>query len=276
MSEFKILLIDDDVEQEQQLKEAIENFNKKYFINKTSKILGITEEKQLAKLSILNNKEAVYNKLKEDFDLSSEIDEIFKFSVTYKAADTPEKAMVLLYKDNFHALIVDLKLETDDNNKEDENYSGNVLLKNIISKEIIPIIVRTGFPNKMTQEINRNIIKSCSKETPTLEEVVEELIDYYNTSIFSIFGSRRKVDKHIKDFFWNILPECFINKKEEINGLDKGIQEKVIIRYVSSWLNNKYMFNDGYLDVEPIEMYMFPNPIDKICNCDIYKDDDSN
>ena len=214
MSEFKILLIDDDVEQEQQLKEAIENFNKKYFINKASKILGITEGNQIAKLSILDNKEAVYNKLKEDFSLSSEIDEIFNFSVIYKAADTPEKAMLLLYKENFHALIVDLKLETDDNNKEDENYSGNVLLKNIISKEIIPIIVRTGFPNKMTQEINRNIIKSCSKETPTLEEVVEELIDYYNTSIFSIFGSRGKVDKHIKDFFWNILPECFIRKRK--------------------------------------------------------------
>ena len=276
MNEFKILLIDDDVEQEQQLQEAIENFNKKYFINQTSKILGITEEKQLAMLSILENKEAVYNKLKEDFSLSSEIDEIFKFSVTYKAANTPEEAMVLLYKENFQALIVDLKLETNDNNKEDENYSGNILLKNIISKEIIPIIVRTGFPNKMTQEINRNIIKSCSKETPTLEVVVKELIDYYNNSIFNIFGSNRKVDKHIKDFFWNILPECFINKEEEINGLDKGIQEKVIIRYVSSWLNNKYMFNDGYLDVEPIEMYMFPNPIDRICNCDIYKDDDSN
>ena len=93
MSEFKILLIDDDVEQEQQLKEAIENFNKKYFINKTSKILGITEEKQIAKLSILDNKEAVYNKLKGDFSLSSEIDEIFNFSVTYKVANTPEKAM---------------------------------------------------------------------------------------------------------------------------------------------------------------------------------------
>ena len=35
------------------------------------------------------------------------------------------------------------------------------------------------------------------------------------------------------------------------------------------------MFNDGYLDVEPIEMYMFPNPIDKICNCDIYEDNDN-
>ena len=92
-------------------------------------------------------------------------------------------------------MIVDLKLETDDNNKEDENYSGNILLKNIINKEIIPIIVRTGFPNKMTQEINRNIIKSCSKETPTLEEVVEELIDYYLSLIhilplMRIFGRR--------------------------------------------------------------------------------------
>ena len=276
MSEFKILLIDDDEEQEQQLKEAINNFDKKYFINRAVKILGIDEKKQIAKLSMLDNKEEVYNKLKEDGSLISEIDEIFNFSIAYKAVKTPEKAMVLLYKENFHALIVDLELEIEDNNKEDENYSGNILLKNIVNKEIIPTIVRTGFPNKMTQEINGNIIKSYSKETPTLEEVVEELIDYYNTSIFSIFGSRGKVDKHIKDFFWNVLPECFTNKEEELNGLDKEIQEKVIIRYVSSWLNNKYMFNDGYLDVEPIEMYMFPNPIDKICNCDIYKDNDSN
>ena len=275
MSEFKILLIDDEEEQEQQLKEAIDNFNKKYFINRVVKILEIDGEKQSAELFLLDTKEEVYNKLKEDGNLISKIDEIFNFSIEYKAVKTPEEAMILLYKENFHALIVDLKLKDEDTKKEDENYSGNVLLKNIVNKEIIPIIVRTGFPDKMSQKINRNIIKSYSKETPTLEKIVEELINYYNTSIFSIFGSRGKVDNHIKDFFWNILPECFINKKEELNGLDKETQEKVIIRYVSSWLNNKYMFNDGYLDVEPIEMYMFPNPIDRICNCDIYKDDDS-
>lgn len=275
MSEFKILLIDDEEEQEQQLKEAIDNFNKKYFINRAVKILEIDGEKQSAELFLLDTKEEVYNKLKEDGNLISKIDEIFNFSIEYKAVKTPEEAMILLYKENFHALIVDLKLKDEDTKKEDENYSGNVLLKNIVNKEIIPIIVRTGFPDKMSQKINRNIIKSYSKETPTLEKIVEELINYYNTSIFSIFGSRGKVDNHIKDFFWNILPECFINKKEELNGLDKETQEKVIIRYVSSWLNNKYMFNDGYLDVEPIEMYMFPNPIDKICNCDIYEDNDN-
>ena len=230
MDEFNILLIDDDVEQEQQLKEAILNFNKKYFINKVSKILGIESEKEIAKLSILDNKDEVYNKLKENYRLSNKVDEMFNFSVTYKVADTPEKAMVLLFQENFHALIVDLKLENEDNNKEDENYSGNILLKNIVNKEIIPIIVRTGFPNKITQNINRNIIKIYSKEAPALEGVIEELLDYYNTSIFSVFGSRGKVDSHIKDFFWNVLPTCFINKKEELNGLDKEIQEKVIIR----------------------------------------------
>ena len=276
MSEFKILLIDDDVEQEQQLKEAVDNFNKKNFINRASKILGITDEKRLAELSMLDSKEEVYNQLKEDDNITYEIEEIFKFSVIYKAVETPEKAMVLLYKEDFSALIVDLKLETEDNNKEDEDYSGNILLKNIVNKEIVPITVRTGFPSKITQEINKNIIKVYSKETPTLEKIIEELIDYHNTSIFSIFASGGKVDKHIKDFFWNVLPECFTNRKEEIKDLDKAVQEKVVIRYVSSWLNNKYMFNDGYLDVEPMEMYMFPNPIDKVCNCDIYKDNDSN
>lgn len=274
MRKFKILLIDDDEEQEEQLKEAISNLDKKYFINSVVEKIEI-DEKDRAELFLLDTKEEVYNKLKENNKLNSEIDEIFNFSIEYKAVKTPMEAMVLLYQENFQGLIVDLKLEVEDTNKDDEDYSGNILLKNIVNKEIMPIIVRTGFPDKMSQNINRNIIKTYSKETPILEEVVEELINYYNTSIFSIFGSNGKVDNHIKDFFWNILPECFTDKKEELNGLDKEIQEKVIIRYVSSWLNNKYMFNDGYLDVEPIEMYMFPNPIDKICNCDIYEDNDN-
>lgn len=218
--------------------------------------------------------------MKEDGFVNGSNDNIDDFSVIHEVVRTPKEAMVLLYKEDFHALIVDLKLDAEDSNKEDEEISGNILLKNIVNKEIIPIIVRTGFPEKMAQELqklkDKNVIKACSKDSPTLEEVIKELIDYYNTSIFSIFGSRGKVDKHIKDFFWNVLPACFMNKEEEINGLAKELKEKVIIRYVSSWLNNKYMFNEGYLDVEPIEMYMFPNPIDKVCNCDIYKDNNTN
>ena len=101
MSEFKILLIDDEEEQEQQLKEAIDNFNKKYFINRAVKILEIDGEKQSAELFLLDTKEEVYNKLKEDGNLISKIDEIFNFSIEYKAVKTPEEAMILLYKENF-------------------------------------------------------------------------------------------------------------------------------------------------------------------------------
>lgn len=280
MNEFKILLIDDEEEQEEQLKEAIAEFNKKHFINKVKDACNITNKKLLAELSMLDNKEEIYKRLKEDGFVNGSNDNIDDFSVIHEVVRTPKEAMVLLYKEDFHALIVDLKLDAEDSNKEDEEISGNILLKNIVNKEIIPIIVRTGFPEKMAQELqklkDKNVIKACSKDSPTLEEVIKELIDYYNTSIFSIFGSRGKVDKHIKDFFWNVLPACFMNKEEEINGLAKELKEKVIIRYVSSWLNNKYMFNEGYLDVEPIEMYMFPNPIDKVCNCDIYKDNNTN
>ena len=31
------------------------------------------------------------------------------------------------------------------------------------------------------------------------------------------------------------------------------------------------MFDEKYIDTEPIEMYMFPNPIEQVCNCDIYE-----
>lgn len=275
MNEFKILLIDDDDEQEQQLREAVNKLNKNYFIDNIKDIYEITDLKFLAKLKTLDSIGEIINNLKEkDYILNVDTDKD-NFPVTFKVAKKPEEAMILLYKEDFHALIIDLKLGIEDNNKEDEDYSGNILLKNIVKKEIIPIIVRTGFPSKF-QEINKNIIKSYPKENPPLDKVITELINFYSTSIFSIFGSRGKANEHIKDFFWNVLPECFIDKNEEITDLSKEIQEKVIIRYVSSWLNNKYMFNDGYLDVEPIEMYMFPNPIDKVCNCDIYEDNSTN
>lgn len=31
------------------------------------------------------------------------------------------------------------------------------------------------------------------------------------------------------------------------------------------------MFDEKYIDVDPIEMYMFPNPIEQVCTCDIYQ-----
>ena len=147
------------------------------------------------------------------------------------------------------------------------------MLNRIIEKEIIPIVVRTGFPEKISDEINKDIVKVYPKEDP-LYDIIKELISSYSDSVFKIFGSKGEISKNIKELFWSIIPECFSNNNAEVSSLSFEKKETVIIRYISSWFNNKYMFDEKYIDVEPIEMYMFPNPIEQVCNCDIYEKKD--
>jgi hypothetical protein len=201
----------------------------------------------------------------------NEINETTDLNITYKVVKTPESAMIELYQNYFKAIIIDLKLNNDDNAaKPDEEISGNVLLKRIIEKEIVPIVVITGFPDKVSTDIDKSIVKVLPKETNLYDEI-NALIEKYSDSVFKIFGSRGEINKNIKELFWNVIPQCFTSKNQDISLLSKEKQETVIIRYISSWLSNKYMFDDKYIDVEPIEMYMFPNPIKQVCTCDIYK-----
>ena len=276
MDEFKILLVDDDYDQKVQLQEAIDNYNKKLFIKELENKHKIEDQKYISGLKMLENKEEVYKKLQEDGIISDEFDILNKIEISFEVATTPEEAAVALFQNNFEAVIVDLMLVPQkDTGKDDEQISGNILLKNIIDREIIPIIVRTGFRQKISDGFNTNIIKVQSKDESSFEDVISELTNYYEDSIFSLLGSRGKVNNNIKECFWEIIPECFTNKKEELMALNKDTQEFVLIRYISSWLSNRFMFNEKYLDVEPIEMYMFPNPITQVCNCDIYEDCDN-
>ena len=201
----------------------------------------------------------------------NEINETTDLNITYKVVKTPESAMIELYQNYFKAIIIDLKLNNDDNAVEsDEEISGNVLLRRIIEKEIVPIVVITGFPDKVSTDIDKSIVKVLPKETNLYDEI-NALIEKYSDSVFKIFGSRGEINKNIKELFWNVIPQCFTSKNQDISLLSKEKQETVIIRYISSWLSNKYMFDDKYIDGEPIEMYMFPNPIKQVCTCDIYK-----
>ena len=230
MSEIKFLLIDDENEQSELLKSAIDEINA----------------------------ESDYNQL------------------SFHTVNTPEDAMIALYSYSFQAIIIDLKLlAEDDTVNNDEEISGNILLKQIIEKEIIPIVVRTGFPEKISSEINKDIVKVFPKEKPLYDIIKNELIGSYSDSVFKIFGSKGEISKNIKELFWSIIPECFSKNNVEVSSLSFEKKETVIIRYISSWLNNKYMFDEKYIDADPIEMYMFPNPIEQVCNCDVYEKKDN-
>ena len=95
-------------------------------------------------------------------EINEESDLLFKFEM----ADNPEKAMLELYKNNYQAIIIDLNLKSTDANIKDEEISGNILLNQIIDKEIIPTIIRTGFPEKISERINKNIDEVCTKDDP--------------------------------------------------------------------------------------------------------------
>ena len=67
MKEFRILLIDDDLIQGDLLKGAVNNFNKKRFVNDLKEKSIITNEKASAKLLKLDDEKEVYKNLADDF-----------------------------------------------------------------------------------------------------------------------------------------------------------------------------------------------------------------
>lgn len=228
MDNFKILLVDDDSEQREQLQETIDNYNKKLFIEELKNKCVIEDQKYISRLMMLENKEEIYKILQEDGKISDEFDILNKIEISFEVATTPEEAAIALFQNNFEAVIVDLMLVPQkDTGKDDEQILGNILLNNIIDREIIPIIVRTGFSQKISDYVNTNIIKVLSKDESSFEDVINELINYYEDSIFRLLGSRGKVNNNIKEFFWKIIPECFTNKKEELMALNKETQEVV-------------------------------------------------
>lgn len=210
--------------------------------------------------------------------LQSEISEL---NNTYKDDDisfildvalNPEEAIIKLYRNNYSIVIIDLNLSNDDMTKDDDDISGNIILNQIMDREVMPIIVRSATPHKLSIINNHNdFITICSKDE-SFYKVIKTFLDKYDHFLFEIYGTKGDINTNFKNLIWNIIPNFFLKNKSDITHLDNSKKRKVIIRYISNWLTNKYMYDDGYEDFEPIEMYLFPNPIDQICTCDIFMD----
>lgn len=189
-------------------------------------------------------------------------------------AKNPEEAVIALYNNYFHAIIIDLNLQNEDKVvKDEEDLSGNKLLKLIMEKEIIPIVVRTGFPDRVTSEIDEDIVNVFTKDND-VHEIITNLIEKYNDCVFEIFGSRGEINQNIKNFFWKVMKDFIKKDDKDISAMKPHEKRAVIFRYISSWFNNLYLFDKKYIDANPMEMYMFPNPINQVCTCDLYKNMD--
>lgn len=224
--QYNILLIDDDLDQGEQLRDAVEEINS----------------------------------------------EGLEFTVSCKIATNEKDATYLLYTESFDGLIVDLQLNQGEEVGSGIELSGNTLLNHILEKELVPVIVRTGTPEMFNNkfEDSNNIIKIYAKGEANFYDIVLELIKINESSLFKIFGTRGKIRESINQLFWQVIPECFSSWNGELT-ITMPDKEKTIIRYISSWLINKYNFIDNqYTTQDPIEMYMFPNTIEQVCTGDIF------
>ena len=88
MKEFRILLIDDDLLQGELLKGAVNNFNKKRFVNDLKEKSIITNEKDSAKLLKLKDEKEVYKSLGDDFRKNNKIEDLIEVLVSYKHVKT--------------------------------------------------------------------------------------------------------------------------------------------------------------------------------------------
>lgn len=204
-------------------------------------------------------------------ELNSEDD--FGINIICKIANDVKEAAHLLYTETFDGLIVDLTLNEGEEVNTDEKLSGNLFLDQVLAKEIIPVIVNSGTPERFVNkfETRNNIIKIYAKDEKSYYEHIIKLIDMSNSSIYKLFGSEGEIQQSISYLFWEVIPNCFASWQNELS-LEVQDKDKVIIRYISSWLINKYNYStDQYVNQDPLEMYMFPNNIQQVCTGDIFE-----
>lgn len=182
-----------------------------------------------------------------------------------------KEASYVLYTENISGVVLDLLLGgAKEAAGKDEELTGNIFLDNILSKEILPIAVRTNTPKRSLryEKDEKKLLKVYDKTDSSIE-MLESLIKEVDSDKFKLLGKNGELSQGMSEIFWKALPQ-------NIDSLESS--KGIVVRYVSSWLKNKYEYNNDEEDFSkqsPIEMYMIPNFIPRLCTGDILKKEDT-
>lgn len=153
---------------------------------------------------------------------------------------------------SFDGVIIDLKLGS-------EGDEGNRVINEIHNKYRIPVAILTGTPGNADSEF-REIIKVYKKGETGLDEILNDLIQIYDTGLTKIFGGRGHIEKTMNKVFWdNILPQLDSWKSYIESG---NLTEKALLRFTINHLLE--LLNDDFEICYPEEMYISPVLSDNI------------
>ena len=161
---------------------------------------------------------------------------------------------------SFDGAIVDLKLGS-------EGDEGNRVIQKIYNKYRIPVAILTGTPGNADSEFEE-IIKVYKKGETVLDEILNDLIQIYDTGLTKIFGGRGQIENTMDKVFWdNILPQINSWKSHVERGVNT---EKALLRLTMNHLLEHLDDNSDYCI--PEEMYVIPPFSSQIKTGSIVKD----
>jgi len=147
---------------------------------------------------------------------------------------------------SFDGVIIDLKLGP-------KEYEGNEVSQEIYTKYRIPVAILTGTPENADSDL-REIINVYKKGETGLDEILNDLIQIYDTGLTKIFGGRGHIENTMNEVFWkNILPQLDSWKSHVEQG-EKT--EKALLRFTINHLLE--LLNDDTDICYPEEMYITP------------------
>lgn len=191
-------------------------------------------------------------------------EELILYRTTIERYEIENKRVIEIFESNtledaleqidnsFDSVIIDLKLETDVD-------GGNKVIKEIHNKYRIPVAILTGTPGNADDDFIK-IINVYKKGETGLDEILNDLIQIYDTGLTKIFGGRGHIENTMDKVFWeNILPRLDSWKSH----VERGEKtEKALLRFTINHLLE--LLNDDSEICYPEEMYISPVLSDSI------------
>ncbi len=178
------------------------------------------------------------------------------FIIEYTMKQDFNSGMKAVSTDDYDTAIIDLRLSS-----ESEIPEGNEIIKEIKKNQKYPIIVLSGYPEDLEEELEDEesaFFKVYHRDQKLFDDVLEEIVALYKTGITRIMSRKgliAQIEDHLVKIFWKHISHSF--EDIEASPLDT---KNVILRYTITHLIEYLSSPDLNLSERyyPGEIYIIP------------------
>lgn len=208
------------------------------------------------KLLIVEDDEELIKSYKRDirsFNLTSDV------KIKECVINNKDDALVILEDTSvyFDAAIVDLRLDNKGGN--DQDYSGNEVIRKIKSNLRFPVFVITGTPHFIDPDlaIQNSLFKIKTRGEE--DNYLEQFIEIFNTGITNILSRKGIIEQYLNNIFWNHLSTSMDMWIDDTTRVPSE-KERSLIRY--TLLHMQEYIDEDIEKYHPSEFYI-TRPIKK-------------